>query len=505
MIRAASPVRQLGLTLLTALLVVSCNTGGGGLVASGGIGGTGVTAVSVGPITQFGSIFVNGVEYDLTNATIQVNGSPVGTTGENGNQVALKNLAIGQVVKVTGTVDSSGTKGSATQVAFNADVNGPIRSGSIQSVDANTKELTVLGQSVVVDKNTKFVGTIPSTGRPFSFDDVKDNMVVEVSGLTNAGGKLHATYLKFEEENAIPNTTQVDVKGTIQSLNSNGTFKINSQTVNYVAHGPTFEGLPHGGADLADGLVVEVEGIIDANGVLQAQKISLESESGSLGSGEAQSADIEGFITNFTSATSAFTVNSQQVKTTASTAYVGGLAADLGAGVKVEVKGTLQNGLLTAAKIIFKDDVELEANVASVDPSGKTLTLAGLPGITVNVNSLTQLGGNMTFPLSTSLQGYVKIRGRADSGGTSVTATELEPESASTDITLQGPVQNINSTIVTILGIQVNADSVGSFSSGESSPTKTQFLGALQTGDLVKVSGSFKNSVLTWDEMELEK
>ncbi len=387
----ASSLRQLGLTLLTALLIVSCNTGGG-LVASGGIGGTGVTAVSVGPITKFGSIFVNGVEYDLTSAKILVNGTEAaGNPGEDGNQIALNNLAVGQVVKVTGTVDSGVAKGSATQVTFSADVNGPIN--GITTVDPSTKELTVLGQSVIVDQDTKFVGTVPSTGKPFSIDDVKDNMKVEVSGLTNAGGKLHATYLKFEEENATANTT-VDVKGTIQSLDSNaGTFKINSQTVDYVALGPAFEGLPNGGAGLADGQVVEVEGVIDANGVLQAQKISLESGSGSLGGGEAQSADIEGFITNFSSATSAFTVNAQQVQATASTVYVGGLAADLGAGVKVEVKGTLQNNLLTAAKIIFKDDVELEANVASVGSSGKTLTLAGLSGVTVNVNSLTQLGG----------------------------------------------------------------------------------------------------------------
>ena len=503
MIITASSLRQLGLTLLTALLIVSCNTGGG-LVASGGIGGTGVTAVSVGPITKFGSIFVNGVEYDLTSAKILVNGTEAtGNPGEDGNQIALNNLAVGQVVKVTGTVDSGVARGSATQVTFSADVNGPIN--GITTVDPSTKELTVLGQSVIVDQDTKFAGTVPSTGKPFSIDDVKDNMKVEVSGLTNAGGKLHATYLKFEEESAQAQT-QVDVKGTIQSLNTS-TFKINSQTVDYVALNPTFEGLPNDGADLQNDQVVEVEGIV-ANGVLQAQKISLESGSGSLGGGDAQSADIEGFVTNFTSATTAFTVNAQQVQTNANTVYVGGLAADLGAGVKVEVKGALQNGLLTAAKIIFKDDVELEANVASVDAQAKTVTLAGLSGITVSVNSLTQLGGDNFSSLS-DLQPnmYVKVRGRADSSGTSVTATELDLESAqsSTDITLQGPVQNINSTIVTILGFQIHTDGINSFSSGESSPIRIQFLSALATGDLVKASGTFKNSALVWDEMELEK
>lgn len=503
MIKAASSLRQIGLTLLTALLIVSCNSGGG-FLASGGIGGTGVTAVSVGPITQFGSIFVNGIEYKLKDAKILVNGKDVtaGTTG-NGDQIAKQTLAIGQVVKVTGTVDSTGISGTATQVTFNANVNGPIN--GVTPVDANTKELTVLGQPVVVDQDTKFVGTLPS-GAQFTLGDVTDNMVVEVSGLTNANGKLHATYLKFEEDSPSASTT-VDVQGTISELDTpNSTFTLNGNLTVHYLNADT-SSLPNGTP--ADNLLVEVKGTVDTtSNVVQATQITLESEG--LGGGDAQSADIEGFITNFTSAASAFTVDSQQVQATAATVYSGGLVTDLGTGVKVEVQGTLRNGVLTAAKITFKDDVELEANVSNVSAVNHTgtLTLSGLPGITVAVNGLTQLSDNLNNSLSTLQSGWnVKVRGRADGSGTTVTATELDLEkmSPSNDVSLQGPVESINGSIVTILGIGVDAHGVTSFSSGDASLSETQFLSGLQAGDVVKASGTLSGSTLTWQEMELEK
>jgi len=57
----------------SALVLAAC--GGGG--SSGGIGGTGGggiggTGVAYGTITDFGSVWVNGVEYNSGNATIRI-------------------------------------------------------------------------------------------------------------------------------------------------------------------------------------------------------------------------------------------------------------------------------------------------------------------------------------------------------------------------------------------------------------------------------------------------
>jgi len=59
---------------LLLLLTVSCGGGGGGNGADGGIGGTGITGISAGQIQRFGSVFVNGVEWETESAEIEFEG-----------------------------------------------------------------------------------------------------------------------------------------------------------------------------------------------------------------------------------------------------------------------------------------------------------------------------------------------------------------------------------------------------------------------------------------------
>ena len=94
---------RLRTTLLTAAFLVGvASCGGGTQLAGGGIGGTGI---SQGAITGFGSIFVNGVEFNTSGATII----------KDGNTVTQNDLKIGMVVTVDGSIDTS-TSGSATTV-----------------------------------------------------------------------------------------------------------------------------------------------------------------------------------------------------------------------------------------------------------------------------------------------------------------------------------------------------------------------------------------------------
>src|SRR5258708_21319331 len=89
------------------LLLASC----GGPTQLGGIQGSG-SGVAYGPITGFGSIFVNGVEYATSNAQIRIDDQPG----------AESQLLVGEVVTVTGSVNSDGKTGTATQVTFSSDV-----------------------------------------------------------------------------------------------------------------------------------------------------------------------------------------------------------------------------------------------------------------------------------------------------------------------------------------------------------------------------------------------
>ena len=111
-----------GLLVLGTALVVACGGGGGDQVA--GIDGGGnpapvaINIVSQGTITGFGSVIVNGVRYDTSNATFTIDGSP-GTESD---------LAVGQVVVVSGTINQAGTEGTAASVDFDDAVEGPIES-----------------------------------------------------------------------------------------------------------------------------------------------------------------------------------------------------------------------------------------------------------------------------------------------------------------------------------------------------------------------------------------
>lgn len=61
-------IQKTALTLAVTGALVSCGgESGGGGGGTAGIGGSGF--VSKGSITNFGSIFVNGVEFETTNAT----------------------------------------------------------------------------------------------------------------------------------------------------------------------------------------------------------------------------------------------------------------------------------------------------------------------------------------------------------------------------------------------------------------------------------------------------
>src|SRR6187402_1214330 len=64
------------------------------------------TTLAQGMVTGFGSVIVNGVHYDVKNADIDVDGD---------SQVESE-LGIGQIVRITGSVDADGIHGKAVKL-----------------------------------------------------------------------------------------------------------------------------------------------------------------------------------------------------------------------------------------------------------------------------------------------------------------------------------------------------------------------------------------------------
>lgn len=344
-------------TSVALLAMVSCG-GGGSDVAGGGIGGTGV---SQGPITGFGSVFVNGIEFRTTGAEIEIEDNPQRPESE---------LRTGMVVKIEWEKDSSGTNYTARRIVYSDDVQGPV-----SSLAGNT--FTVLGRTVTVTSLTVFDGGLTGLAgaRPLTNNDI-----AEVSGLIDANGNIQATRIELKDASS---ALEFELKGVVSNFSASQ-FNIGTAIVNYI-------GTPVG---LGNGMCVEVKGTLSSvmpGSALSPTEIKLD-DNCTAGGAEGQEVKVEGLIAGFTVGANQFTVNGQTVQVTSQTIYDNGTSSMLADNAKVEVEGTFSSGVLVAQKISFRQEgaPELEGVVTKVDTANKSVTLTTATGsVTVTVNNLT--------------------------------------------------------------------------------------------------------------------
>lgn len=298
-----------------ALLLASCGPGS----QTAGIEGSGAPApvTATGPVTGFGSIFVNGVEYSTTGARIEIDGQP-GTESQ---------LAIGEIVTVTGTLNADGISGIATEVTFSGNVLGPIK-----QVSGPTDTFVVLGQTVAVTGSTIFDPNI----QPAGVAGIRAADQVEVSGFPDSSGQILASRIQLATS-----STTLRVGGTVQGLSAGSSvFQINTLSVDYSA--ATVNGT------LANGALVQVEGSsVSAGDTLTATTVTvLPHPGGAPGS----RGEVEGVVTSFTSIND-FVVNGQHVTTNAGTQFnLNGIP--LGVNVRVDVEGSFDSsGTLVATSV----------------------------------------------------------------------------------------------------------------------------------------------------------
>jgi hypothetical protein len=302
--------------------IISC--GGDGLLAGGGIGGTGNT--SVGPITALGSIFVNGIEFQTTSATVTIN-------GVNSNE---KELQVGMVVKVEGTVNADGKTGKADIVIFDHNAAGPIH-----SIDLDRSTLEVMGQTVFVDSQTIIVGLLSSS---LGLADLATNDMVEISGLTDTDGNIKATRIAWQNAD-FPS----EVSGRISSL-TNTTFQINTLSVDYSnAMLSKF-----GSLGIQPGDYVAVRGHLTSPTTLLADLL----EKKSPGFRNNDSMSIDGLIDRLFysgKSISGFAINTQfglqSVELNASTIFSTGQLNKIKVGARVKVLGTIGNNIIQAKQL----------------------------------------------------------------------------------------------------------------------------------------------------------
>lgn len=456
-----------------AVLALSLAACGGGGSNSGGIDGTGGggidgTGVAYGTITGFGSVIVNGVTFGTTGATIKL----------DDNTVTQNDLRVGMVVRVDGSIDNR----QAATIAVDDAVKGRVE----QVLDAN--RLVVMGQTVLIDNQTRVANGTPVV-----------NDYVEVHGLPSADGVVTAGYIERKTTLATPPFV---VKGFVKSHDTAArTFVVGALTVNYSA--ATVNDMPAGSWT---GLLIDAKGSACAAqpvcGTLTASKV----EPGGAVVANIAKAEIEGFVSSVTA--NGFVIGSQTVVTSSSTLYEGGVAADVVAGVKLEAEGPISNGVLTAVKVSFRDNLRFEADVATVNTSAGTLTLAGLPGITVQANSLTEFK-DVASLAGLAAPNHVRIKARPGANG-SILALELELRSAAGEsrVILQGPVGTVTGTTsLTILGVTVNTATIAEAdfrNLSDASIGRAAFFAAATPGTLVKARADRRSGTPVWEQIELE-
>lgn len=324
---------------LAAVLVSlsGCGGGGGGSTVAG-IGGTG--KIASGAITGFGSIFVNDIEYDIDNASLEVN-------DDDSAGLSQDDLRIGMVVTVTAVVD--GDTGVASLVVYDNEIEGPV--SGINELNAGlNKSFSVLGVGVLVDiADTEFDdGEVPG----FSFATIANDDVVEISGFFDASNVLNATYIKKTDD--FDADSEVEFKGTadvslVDGAGSGDSFNLDGVTVNILADADLSEVT---GGRVSNGMFVEAEGRLTNDSPLTIDAFRIEQEDDGL-EDDAGEAELEGFVSDFVD-NSNFKVDRQLVDASEAEFEPAGLV--LTDGMKVEVEGTIEDGILNADKVKQEDD-----------------------------------------------------------------------------------------------------------------------------------------------------
>lgn len=463
----------LALAVLGAIGLSGC----GSSSSSGSTGGTGARATT-GVITGFGSVFVNGVEYETTGATFSLDDAAGSEDG----------LAIGMVVTVEGEVNSDGTTGTATSISFADDVEGLILSATLAADGTGT--MNVMGQTVTITAGTRFESNVNSVT---ALAQLAAGNVVEVSGFSSGDGQIVATYIELK---ALAYTAgdDMEVKGTISNLDTTAkTFSLGDLVVYY--NGADMSDIPSTG--LANGLYVEAKSSdgFDLSNRLIASQVEVEGDGkAGIDADDGDDVELEGMVTAVTSATE-FKLNAQSVRISESTEFEHGTADMIAVDVRLEVEGTMDGDVLVADKIEFRaeGDTEIFAPVEAFNATAGTVTVLGE---TITVTTLTEMKDERDegyepvryFDLGDlAVDEWIKVKVYVQDGA--LYAAALERDDSGTVAQIEGTVDSVGTGTLTIDGIDINMSGVGT---------------TFNVGDEVEIRGAMSGSVFVATDASLD-
>ena len=300
--------------------------GSGVILAEGGIGGSGVV---MGSITGFGSVYINGVEYDTSNTQFY----------RDGKRAKQDDFSLGENIEMTGSVDALTGTGVADKISYDSDIKGVVTVAS-----SDNHSLRIMGQDVETTPLTVLNG----------FEQLQDLTIenyVEVSGSRNSEGVLIASSIKLIAPFFMNNSSSIAIEGEITRINEDLKMILVQDTiVDYSA----VEDLNSAENKPKIGQYVEVESALNyiQDKILIASSIHSETpyqrfEKGTL-------LAVKGLVTDFDlNFPSHFRVAGQPVVITDKTKLITGKLDDIFSDTILSVEGLVnENGELVASTVI---------------------------------------------------------------------------------------------------------------------------------------------------------
>lgn len=317
----------------------------------------GEAVITEGVITGFGSVYVDGVEYETDDADVEVN-------DEESDE---SNLEVGMVIKLTGVARSNGVSGIASNIQFSDTVR-----GELESIDLENNTLVVMGQTITFNEETNFKG--------FVLEDLVSGNVVVVSGITNDEGVLVATLIIKKAESVNSDTNNVyRLKGEISDIDTETTtFMIGDIRVNY--SNAEIEGLDEG-ETIKNGFKIKIKGtqvvLSELYGkTLVVDKIkvykNVDKEIG-------RKFVFEGYVHEVDFDNNFLLINDHKIYFNQDTGFLLGNEELLSRGIKVGIKATQEDAnYLVAQKIVFfhKPNVFIEGMVSDINSDEKHFSVA---------------------------------------------------------------------------------------------------------------------------------
>lgn len=330
--RAGVGLRPWALAGSTALSLAALLWGCGGGVGSGGTGG-----FASGPITGFGSVIVNEVRFEDSNADI---------SNADGNRLSRDDLRLGMTVEVDSGAIANNSSGVAAAVASRIRVESELR-GPVTAVQLAAGTFTVLGQQVLVTGTTLFGELLPG--------GAGSGQSSGLAALTGPGAppavEVYAVYdassgrYRALRVDPAPADATLRLRGPLQQLDTPG------QTVRIGGASYALQALAPPPSGLNVGQIVRLQ--LQPSGTGPSLQVKGWGGTVQPASDTDSTVKLRGVVSAYSSLSS-FSIDGRPVNGSAALSSPAGAVVALG--VRVDVEGAVRGGVLHASKVLVSSD-----------------------------------------------------------------------------------------------------------------------------------------------------